>query len=410
MASLSADSVRVELLPTDYGTATAAPALVEGAEFGATHVAFSGGGQRAEVALADLVGAVVSPMAGQTVVSAVSYASPGSSGCCGGGTSGERARRVSVLATFPSSPDGAARAERLATALWCAAQGLDVRGPRPPRRRLLAFVNPKSGPGRGVETYRAVCAPILEDGGCDMTMIPTKHAGHATEALRDMPTAELLSYAGVLAGGGDGSLHEIMQGLLARPDWATVAGRVTLGSLPTGSGNGIAASLCAAAGVPYSVVNGTLFIAKNARTPLDIASVFIQEGGGGAVPGWGERRYSFLSTAWGIIGDLDIESEALRCLGAARFDVMGLVRALVLRKYSGRLWYLPDAAAAASPMRLEGAGVAPSEGLVSESDAGVAGPAVATGQPPSTPHLRPFSEPLPAGDGWQCIEGPFTMV
>jgi hypothetical protein len=45
--------------------------------------------------------------------------------------------------------------------------------------------------------------------------------------------------------------------------------------------------------------------------------------------------------SWAIIADIDIESEKWRCCGPARFTVGALVRALCLRKYRGRLWYLP---------------------------------------------------------------------
>lgn len=51
--------------------------------------------------------------------------------------------------------------------------------------------------------------------------------------------------------------------------------------------------------------------------------------------------YSFLSIGWGLIADIDIESERLRILGGGRFTVWALVRALSLRRYAGRLHFLP---------------------------------------------------------------------
>ena len=39
-----------------------------------------------------------------------------------------------------------------------------------------------------------------------------------------------------------------------------------------------------------------------------------------------KRLYSFLSVAWGIIADVDIESERYRRLGNARFTVGAVVR------------------------------------------------------------------------------------
>jgi hypothetical protein len=51
--------------------------------------------------------------------------------------------------------------------------------------------------------------------------------------------------------------------------------------------------------------------------------------------------YSFLSIGWGLIADIDIESERLRILGGNRFTVWALVRTLSLRRYPGRLHFRP---------------------------------------------------------------------
>jgi hypothetical protein len=50
---------------------------------------------------------------------------------------------------------------------------------------------------------------------------------------------------------------------------------------------------------------------------------------------------SFLSLSWSIVADLDIESEKWRCCGSFRFTWGAIVRTCGLRKYRGRLWYLP---------------------------------------------------------------------
>ena len=53
------------------------------------------------------------------------------------------------------------------------------------------------------------------------------------------------------------------------------------------------------------------------------------------------RYVSFLSLSWSIVADLDIESEKWRCCGSFRFTWGAIVRTCGLRKYRGRLWYLP---------------------------------------------------------------------
>jgi sphingosine kinase len=137
-----------------------------------------------------------------------------------------------------------------------------------------------------------------------------------------------------------------VEGLLRRPDRVRVASSLALGIVPSGSGNGLAASLCADAGLPYSLDNAGFILARGGISPLDLASTFVAEeaeeswapGSDGAASAaaaaadaallgarpaglWGARRWSFLSLEWGIVADIDIESEKLRILGGARFDV-----------------------------------------------------------------------------------------
>ena len=52
-----------------------------------------------------------------------------------------------------------------------------------------------------------------------------------------------------------------------------------------------------------------------------------------------KKIYSFLSVAWAIIADCDINSEAIRCVGSARFTIWGVWRVLCMRRYLGKLSY-----------------------------------------------------------------------
>ena len=48
----------------------------------------------------------------------------------------------------------------------------------------------------------------------------------------------------------------------------------------------------------------------------------------------------FLSLGWGLLADIDIESERLRVLGGARFTLWAAARVLTLRTYRGKIHYL----------------------------------------------------------------------
>lgn len=51
--------------------------------------------------------------------------------------------------------------------------------------------------------------------------------------------------------------------------------------------------------------------------------------------------FSFLSVGWGLMADIDIESERLRFLGEPRFAIWSIYRSIFKRKYRGTLSYLP---------------------------------------------------------------------
>ena len=52
-------------------------------------------------------------------------------------------------------------------------------------------------------------------------------------------------------------------------------------------------------------------------------------------------RVGLLSLCYGIVADIDIESEKFRCMGEARFTFYALQRIACLRTYRAKLWYLP---------------------------------------------------------------------
>jgi sphingosine kinase len=58
--------------------------------------------------------------------------------------------------------------------------------------------------------------------------------------------------------------------------------------------------------------------------------------------------FSFLSVNWGIVSDVDFESEQYRFLGNARFTVGAVVRLLDLRRYRGTISYRPVAGSEAN--------------------------------------------------------------
>ena len=50
-----------------------------------------------------------------------------------------------------------------------------------------------------------------------------------------------------------------------------------------------------------------------------------------------EKVYCFLSVAWAVIADCDLNSEFIRCLGHPRFTLWGIYRVICKKLYRGTI-------------------------------------------------------------------------
>ena len=114
-------------------------------------------------------------------------------------------------------------------------------GPLPSRnRRILLIVNPVSGRLKSRsglfdiidELYRSGAPTPVER----VTVVFTNHRGHATELAAGAPDE---GYNAIVCCGGDGTLNEVVTGLLSHPPDR----RPELGYVPAGSTNDLAASI-----------------------------------------------------------------------------------------------------------------------------------------------------------------------
>ncbi|CAN4083959.1 unnamed protein product [Withania somnifera] len=98
-----------------------------------------------------------------------------------------------------------------------------------------------------------------------------------------------------------------------------------LGIIPAGTSNGMAKSLLDSVGESCTAFNATLAVIRGHKRSLDVATV-----------SQGQKRYfSVLMLAWGLIADIDIESEKYRWMGSARMDFYAIQRIFCLRRYHG---------------------------------------------------------------------------
>src|SRR5579871_5569955 len=96
--------------------------------------------------------------------------------------------------------------------------------------RFFAIVNPAAGGGRAAKLAGPALARIREK-GLHVDVIASSSIGHAAELARE---AYAQGYRRFLAVGGDGTAHEIINGIFSREGRTE---RIELGFLPMGTGN-----------------------------------------------------------------------------------------------------------------------------------------------------------------------------
>jgi len=168
-------------------------------------------------------------------------------------------------------------------------------GAASPPTALAVILNPFGGGGRAQALFER-CRPRLEAAGMAVECHASRHRGHAAELARTVP----LPPGGALcAVGGDGTVHEVINGILRRPGV-----RPPLGILPAGSGNALMLDL--AASDPGEALRRLL---AGRRRALDVARL---RGGFGEL-------YAFHLVGWGLVAAVAARAERLRWLGRRRY-------------------------------------------------------------------------------------------
>ena len=122
----------------------------------------------------------------------------------------------------------------------------------------------------------------------------------------------------VVACSGDGIFHEMINGLVARPDWETFRETVVLSMIPGGTSNGYCTSVLKSLEENYGVLEQTFRLLDGKRTYIDLVELTGEYEA--------KKIYMFLMFSWGLIADIAQNSEGMRCLGTGRYTVRALYR------------------------------------------------------------------------------------
>jgi diacylglycerol kinase family enzyme len=170
---------------------------------------------------------------------------------------------------------------------------------------------------------------MLEQANIDCTVLETTHARHGQSLFKDTDGDTIRAYDALVLLGGDGIIHEVLNGIRERPDAGQLLRHLPIlpiGIVGCGTSNGLATSLTHAAGEATGVLHDTFLIAKGRTVAADVAVYQIGSSGGSDNnddngPTAITKYTSFLTFTWAMIADVDIDSECLRFLGESRYDV-----------------------------------------------------------------------------------------
>ena len=201
------------------------------------------------------------------------------------------------------------------------------------KRKLLAFINPISGKGKALQIWNRALQIFNEVDSLEIDSIITQKYKETYETIL---TIDPNKYDGFIACGGDGIIHEIINGIFHRnkEDREKFLNNCAIHPLPAGSGNALSKAISMYCEENNKLETHCYYICKGKIKKIDIEEFELRD--------IEKKVYSVVSFYYGFIADCDLESENMRCLGMFRTTIQGLVRFVNLRDYLGSLYYFPE--------------------------------------------------------------------
>ncbi|MFA9390309.1 MAG: diacylglycerol kinase family protein [Prolixibacteraceae bacterium] len=172
-------------------------------------------------------------------------------------------------------------------------------------QKVYLIYNPFSGNKKGTIILERI-KPIFEKGNIETVIFETQYAGHARELANSLPFD---GFDGLCVIGGDGTMHEIVNGMLKRTDGA----KIPIGLIPGGTGNSFMHDVDALD--PEVAVKRIL---TGRRRSVDIAHVDSN----------GEILYGFNIVGWGLPTDITETAAKLKWLGSQCYNVASIIEVL----------------------------------------------------------------------------------
>jgi diacylglycerol kinase (ATP) len=136
------------------------------------------------------------------------------------------------------------------------------------KTQAKVIVNPVAGANKSTFRQWPHIQGLLRESGLSFDFQYTEGVGHASELAR---LAASDGYHFLVAVGGDGTIHEVANGLLNSPN----AGATTLGVVGTGTGNDFIRSM----GIPRDYIKACQCVMGNRRSLIDVGLVEFKKNG-----------------------------------------------------------------------------------------------------------------------------------
>lgn len=181
---------------------------------------------------------------------------------------------------------------------------------------MLLVVNPTGGVRNGLRILETI-KPIFDNGGIELEIIETKYAGHAKDIARAM---EIDKFEGLCLVGGDGTMHEAVNGMYTRIDKK----KIPIGLIPAGTGNSLMHDLDC-----LDPAEATSWIIKGYTKKIDLAQINMEH----------KIVYAFNIIGYGMITDINTRAGGVRWMGENRYTYAALMEIMSHKLRHAKLTY-----------------------------------------------------------------------
>lgn len=171
--------------------------------------------------------------------------------------------------------------------------------------KYYLIVNPHCGTQKGLAILEQI-RPIFGDAGIDIDIKETRYAGHARMMANSL---EFDGYDGFCAIGGDGTMHEVVNGMLTRNDGK----KLPIGLITGGTGNSFMHDMDC-----LDPMIAAKRVVTGRKRKLDIAEVDAN----------GETIYGFNIVGWGIPTDVNVLADKIRWMGGQRYNFASIIEVI----------------------------------------------------------------------------------